>query len=848
MPERRANRIAIAVVAAIMLALVVPPLVNANRFRGRVAGAISNAIGRKTTVGNVSLRLLPQPGFQLKNLVIEDDPAFSAEPMLRAEDVTAALRLASLWRGRFEIASLSLKYPSLNLVRGQNGEWNLEALLTRATQTPAAPTGKRTPEARPRFPYIEAEGGRINLKIGQEKKVYSFSEADFALWLAPENEWRMRLEARPIRTDANLSDTGVVQVSGSFQRAASLRDIALRFDFEWDNAQLGNLSQLVYGRDRGWRGGLDVTGSVAGTPGELLLSARATFREFRRYDIVSADAMNLDIGCTAKYLGDTAALTDLLCRLPAGNGEFIVRGTVTRPFGEMEWAISIAGTAVPMSEVARFARHAKKDMPEDLSATGQADAAFTFRTLTPGGAPVWSGGGSTSAFRLTAAALSPPLEIGPLRFALVSPAATMFKPRAVIRPRSPFLPGGKNTAVSETRLTIETFPVSLGGVVPATARATVDRDRYDVYVQGEADVQRLVAVGNALGLRPPRVSANGTAQVDIIVSGSWAGFRPPAIRGGMQLRNVTASIKGLNAPLQLNNARLWFLEDGLRVTDVSASFAGSPLLLQGSLNLPRGCTTLPDCPAHFNLHAPVLNADDLNRLLNPAFENKPWYRFATGSSEKPGLLRLQAEGQLTAGRLVIKPVAVNRAGAHVRFANGKLELKELTGEVFGGRHRGVWSADFTGNTPLYQGSGAVERVSLAEISSVMRDNWGAGTMQGSYQFSLAGETAAEMALSAAGRSDFEWRQGLLRRITLRGGQPLRVRRFTGTAALANGRISIAEGRMETADGIYAVSGSATFGRELDFKLVSGERVYAVTGTLARPRVASPPPTEAVLKQ
>ena len=86
--------------------------------------------------------LLPRPGFDLENLVVYDDPAFGAEPMLRASEVTAALRLTSLVRGRLEIARLDLTEPSLNLVHGAGGRWNLEALLERTAHMPLAPTAK----------------------------------------------------------------------------------------------------------------------------------------------------------------------------------------------------------------------------------------------------------------------------------------------------------------------------------------------------------------------------------------------------------------------------------------------------------------------------------------------------------------------------------------------------------------------------------------------------------------------------------------------------------------------------------------------------------------------------------
>ena len=99
-------------------------------------------------IDNVHLHLLPRPGFDLEGLVISDDPAFSAEPMIRAQEVSAAIRLRSLLRGRLEIATLSATEPSINLVRNSQGRWNLASLIERNAQIPAAPTAKarlRTP-------------------------------------------------------------------------------------------------------------------------------------------------------------------------------------------------------------------------------------------------------------------------------------------------------------------------------------------------------------------------------------------------------------------------------------------------------------------------------------------------------------------------------------------------------------------------------------------------------------------------------------------------------------------------------------------------------------------------------
>src|SRR5512146_2488926 len=160
MPRMARRHIPGLIILVIFLGLVLPPFVNLGRYRAYIAAAMSRALERPVNFDTISLRLLPQPGFDMENFTIGDDPAYSAEPILRAEQVTAYLRISSLWRGRLELARLSLSYPSLNLVRRSDGARNVESLLSRASRTPAAPTTSIRPQSRPRFPYIEASDGR----------------------------------------------------------------------------------------------------------------------------------------------------------------------------------------------------------------------------------------------------------------------------------------------------------------------------------------------------------------------------------------------------------------------------------------------------------------------------------------------------------------------------------------------------------------------------------------------------------------------------------------------------------------------------------------------------------------
>src|SRR5947209_3974613 len=192
MKVSRRRNIAITVVLVVLAALAAPFI----QFPGqRVGNAISRALGRPVTVGSASLRLLPQPAIELQNVTIAEDPSFGAEPMMTAPSVIATLRLSSIWQGRLEFGSISFQEsdgvaPSFNLVRRADGEWNIGSLMARAASTPAAPTAAPKSDTKPHFPYIEVVSGRLNFKSGVEKKVVALNEADFALWLASDQEWR----------------------------------------------------------------------------------------------------------------------------------------------------------------------------------------------------------------------------------------------------------------------------------------------------------------------------------------------------------------------------------------------------------------------------------------------------------------------------------------------------------------------------------------------------------------------------------------------------------------------------------------------------------------------------------
>src|SRR5581483_6492894 len=798
--RKNGRRAVLGLAVAVLLAIAVPPLFNVNRYRADVTDAIGRAMGRRVSVDSVRLRLFPQPGFLLSNLVIADDPAFSAEPLLRAGDVTASLRLTSLWRGRLGMARLSLSYPSLNLVRRRDGHWNLESLLARTASAPAAPTGNTKPEARPRFPYIEAEGGRINLKLGQEKKAYALSEADFAFWLASEKQWKVRLAARPVRTDDNLSDTGTLKLSGSFGAAAQLADTPLALDLTLERAQLGQFTKLVYGRDRGWRGALSGRVLLRGTPASLEVAADALLDDFRRFDTYSGNQLRLATHCRAWISSTIQELRDASCRSSAGTGVITATARARWSAASPDYRLQVRVQEVPATRVLAVARRLRNGLPQELAALGSLNASLELHR-GPDGAPLWTGSGSLSDVLLRSPGLAADLSLGDIHFQLVGPGTEYWqRSRRLLAGAAP-------------------FTVALGGTSEATAQAWISRRGYKLLLQGDAEAKRSLQLARAFGLPATTADIGGFARVSFELAGQWDGG--PAIIGSAHLRSITARVDGLRSPLLVPSGTLAVSPNLVSLQSQKFSFAGLPLSFSGWVRRPQHCarrsspanhaadTSLPVCPLEFQLAADRITSDDLNRLLNPRVSRRAWYQLLSSATKQSApLANVSAVGRIAAGKLVLKSVVASRVEAELEVNGSRMLFRKLRAELLDGRYKGDLRADLGAPEPSYQWHGQLEQVSMADVArllqiqaespagstaapdirrvvaapagfarEVAQEDWSGGRASISTSGSASGWTSSELLQSAAGSLTIDWRHGTVARLALDGaGGPLRIHR------------------------------------------------------------------------
>jgi len=506
-PKRSRVLLAIGILVVMLMMAVLPPYISVNRYRAKIAQSISASLGRPVHMGKVTLNVLPAPGLTLENFVVMEDLAFGSEPVIQARSVTARLRVLSLWRRRVEFSRISLDSPSVNLVRRADGRWNIESILLRASKIEAAPTAQKGAGDEPRFPYIEATDARVNVKMGLEKMPLALTEAEFALWLPQPQQWRLRLEGRPARTDTAATDTGTLRVQGTLGKAATMKDVPLDLTAEWRAAPLGGVSWVLIGRDAGFRGDMTLRTSVQGTVGQNAIESRLQLSGVRRADFVPARTLDADVTCRAEASAIFHRLSKVRCGWPSGVlGSDAARGlalTAELPVAfQLRTAIAAASLKdVPAAGLLDALRLESRRVSPELTAGGAISG--TFACCGDGGLKSWSGS----------------FSIGRARLAVGDAKA--------------FLAEDVDGDLAAGELTVRPMKLDLGAPQPALLEARIDRNGYAMHLSGPGIRTRLMqfaealpqfgdGLGEVLPINADPVAADGPIRVDLVSSRTWA--------------------------------------------------------------------------------------------------------------------------------------------------------------------------------------------------------------------------------------------------------------------------------------------------------------------------------------
>ena len=702
-PRWRKTKIALGIFVLLMLALMVPPYISLNAYRRQMTASISRSLGRNVQIQSMHLQLLPTPGIVLDNFTVDSDPAFGSEPALIAPSVVATLRVSSLWRRPIEVSSISMYRPSVNLVQNAKGKWNFSTIILQAARIPHAPTAQPHPSSTPRFPYIEMSHARINFKVGRVKIPFSLLDADFAVWQQSANRWRVRLHAQPVRTDLDLdlADTGSLRLDGSLGRTTDLDTMPVHLTLSWHDAQLGQASRLLSGQDLGWRGQLNMDGSLRGTLRNLALKWKIHVDNPHRIEFTPVSSPDLNATCQATFHDTSLAVEKLLCLLPTPPGHLLLTGSI-RNLEHPAPSLQLEVNHLPAAFLVQIFGLVRQNAGS-LHADGVMNGEFTYGPQPPAkSAPKakprrpahpaqgWLGHAEFTSLTLHFHGLDHPIVIPhltvlaggqtpsilppqPVRPAALHPETNLPWPAPLRHPLAahPAVPRAPSSGMPPFRFTIAPAQVPFGATSPLTVSGAVDNNGFQLQLDGPAAIADLAALHGQLGALPfhlDRYSSKGLADLNLSLSGPWiAPFREFATQpsvaasGSAQLTGIVLHPDFLSGPATISKASLSLTPR--EVTWNSAAFTIGAVSGTFSASYPTLCQSNV-CPARYILRLPraavpqllaaFTGSDahgalwaDLLAHLNQGHRNWP---------AANGVIRI---GELTAGPLVLNKVLAN---------------------------------------------------------------------------------------------------------------------------------------------------------------------------------------------
>ena len=822
-----------------LLVSLAVPWVTVTFWRQGIAAALSQGLGRPVRIGAVHVRLLDGPGFEIEDVVVEEDPRFGFEPFARMESLRARVALGSLWERRFRFSTLVLVRPSLNVVRAAGGQWNLGALWSASASSASFASSASSPSSAS-LPAIRVESARINFKSQGQKQVYVIDDLDLDLTppSTPQQPWALRFEGTPSRTDSLVRPVsrieGRVELASFSTGIQEETGIPVRLDLSAQGAHLAEFLRISLGSDYGIHGLLNFQLHLAGTTSLLRVSGKASLAELHRWDLLSppgAPTLTGEITGFLDPVADSLELTSL--SLPLPQGSVILQGRIAQLFHRPRPDLRAQIEGVSVATLVEIAK----------SFTNRLETRFLGQGTLTGELQM---GGSLSTLRGNLRVTDGVLEEQGTRSAL---RFSDF----------PVAVDGETGSLGPVR-------VNLGKGSNLGIALQWDRARRaaKVHVEGVAvPVNTLLEWAQKLGGRSIHVGVeqgNMALRADI----SLAAGKPPQIRGTAELSEAVINSAAVHAPIRIASARLSFQRDQVLVKSFAAALG--EIQLRGSLRAWPFPRVMPGVAAErrprieFDWHVSEVDLEELDRLFRARDRLASFLRFWNREEAQASFLgmrldTLAARGSLQSDAVVYRGVAIKNFRASVEVQDRVLEIREFTGEVAGGAQSGKATIQWGSGRPRFRVETRVANLDLNQLAleGGFGNNLFSGKLSGTVRLAASGRDRNEILETLGGAGSVTGHNLTLFKLDglANAGQELNsIRRMASLSAafqIARNEALLTDLRVipqaaaseeETPDEAHAwrVTGTVGFNGRLNVRVkepVGAE--YHWTGTLAEPR-------------
>ena len=711
-------------------------VLQAGWLRHSLFARLTATFGRPVEVAHFGFTILGGPQFEADSITVSEDPRFGQEYFLRADRLTARLRLAALLHGRLEFDRLSLSHPSLNLVRSADGQWNVQTWLPPTNaQMPAHVYGPPA-EMAAHASQIDIDAGRINFKKGAEKLSFALVDVSGSLSLQSAGRWYLDLQAQPMRAAVVLQRSGTLHLHGTVGgTSARLQPADLRLS--WESASLADAARLARGTDYGLRGVLDADFSAhvsradeGGMVSPWRIRGGLRLQAIHRWDLAGHPdnpAVNIKLSASWRPGESRVEMDHWLVEAPHSN----LDGDAS-----IDWShgfnpeVRLLASAIGFPDLITWSRAFFPSRAENLDMSGSAGLEGEFRgwPLRIEDLSVSSDGAFVRSNSL------PPIRVGPVN-ASWSHSSLVLAPVAV-RVLSPALSraprGAQSDAVAAALFHID------GVLGPIHTGDSLKEWPYRATISGQtARLQDLRTVLAALGRQfAPTWNVEGPASLLLVVAGA---LRPHTalVHGELDVHNLRLTNSAMDEPILVSSASVEFSPGERRV-----EIGGVQALdgrWKGSLQRKS-----EDENWTFDLSADRLDLEELGRGLAHSRQGLLYRLLPFGGSAglapqtEAAIARISAQGRLHLDKLAIGASRLDKLDATADLEHGNLTLRRAQADLYGGRLSGEFRAQL-GTELRYDFRGQVDRTDLSALAALtsVKDGFG-GLGSGEIAFSARG--------------------------------------------------------------------------------------------------------------
>ena len=370
--------ILVVIVVVVLAAIVIPFFVDANAYRGKIEAELSSHLGRKVSLGNLHLRLIPF-NFKADSITIAEDPRFpTGHPFAQSGELSVSPKLGPLLHKEVQITSLELQRPQVELVRDAQGVWNFSSLGKPASgPQPPASSGSQNVE----LDSLAITDGQISvydLKDRRPPAVYDHIDLQLKNF-APDKQFPIHLAAHLpgsggelVNMDGTLGPMASDPMRTPVDATVTLKQVSLAGFRKFVS------SEALAGMDAMLNGSIQVQNNQ----NALNSSGNITASDVKVNNAAIGEPISVDYKASGDPNDELVKVTDATVKV--GPTPIHLAGTVDMKRTPAQLNLNVKANDAPLGDIGHLATAAGAPLPAgsnmqgkvnlDVTATGPADA------------------------------------------------------------------------------------------------------------------------------------------------------------------------------------------------------------------------------------------------------------------------------------------------------------------------------------------------------------------------------------------------------------------------------------------------------------------------------------------